>query len=292
MSVKKQLATLKENWLMIVLGLVVLVFISGGSNVLENSFDSAKSLSRGFDGGYAEMASDSYYPGSSGGNFAPEVEERKITKTSSLSTETPRGEFVEDEERLKNIISSSGAYLLNERVNRNGEGWRGYFYGSYSLKVDTSKYEAVVSQLKEIGEVQSFNENMADVTGRYDDLSVELEVEKQRLVRYLEMFDEAEETEYKIDLNDRIFDQERRLAYIESSLENLDNRVDYSSISFSMSEERSDWTDIVLVKISSLVRGFVDSLNMLLGFLFGVLPWAVAGWLVWVVWRKVRPQTA
>lgn len=288
MGIKEQINTLKENWLMIVLVLVVLIFISGGNGIVNDTLGSMKNL--GQTAGYSNMVdieSIGYYPGTSG-DFAPEIEDRKITKTSSLSTEIERGEFGEAESQLKNIVSSSGAYLLKERVNRNGEGWRGYFYGAYLLKVDTSKYDAVVSQLKEIGEVQSFNENMVDVTGRYDDLEVELEAERQRLVRYMEMFDEAKGTEYRIDLNDRIFDQERRIKYLENSLRNIDNRIDYSSISFSMTEERSEWTDIILVKLSSLVRGFVESVNTLLGFIFVIIPWAVGFFIVRFFWKKLK----
>ncbi len=287
MGIKEQLVTLKENWLVIVLALAVLIFISGGNGIVNQNFSGMKTMSDSFGGGYEVAESLNYYPGVDG-DFAPEIEERKITRSSSLSSEIDRGEFGEAEEQLKNIISSSGAYLLNERVDKNGEGWKGYFYGSYSLKVDTDKYVAVVAQLKEIGEVEGFEESMLDVTERYDDISIEIEVEKERLERYMDMFDEAEEVGDRISLNDMIFGQERRVKYLEDSLENVDNRVDYSSISFRMTEERSKWTHIAVVGISDLVRGFVDSLNALLGLLFGVLPWAFVGWIGWVVWKRVR----
>ncbi len=291
MGVKKQFEVIKENWLIVVLGLVLIVFLSGGNNIVGKNFDSMRSLGKGsFDGGYNEMVDSEMmrYPGVSGDNFAPEIEERKITKISSLSTEIERGEFREAEEKLKNIITSSGAYLLNERVNRNGEGWKGYFNGYYSLKVDTNKYDSIVAQLKEIGEVQSFNENMVDVTGRYDDIEVELEVERERLARYMEMYSEAKDVEDKINLNDRIFYQERQVKYLENSLENIDNRIDYSTISFSVTEERSNWIGITVVGIGDLVRSFISSLNGLLGFIFGILPWALAGLLGWLGWKKFR----
>lgn len=284
MSIKKQFVTLKKNWLMVVLGLVVLIFLSGGG-IVRDSFDG---VSSSFDKGYGGVGESlNYYPESDSG-FVPEVEERKVVKSSSLSSEVERGEFGEAEERLKNIVSSSGAYLLSERVNKDGEGWGGYFSGYYSLKVESSKYETTVAQLKEIGEVQSFNENMADVTGRYDDVEIELGVERTRLVRYLEMYGEAEDVGDKIDLNDRIFDQERRVKYLEDSLARIDERVEYSSISFSMVEERCEWADIVFVKLSDLVRGFVGSLNSLLSFIFSVVPWVLAGFVGWFFWKRFR----
>ncbi len=286
MGIKEQIATLKNNWLMVIIAIALLVFLSGG-NVIEQGIYSVKSAGGTFNEGYAETESLNYYPGSDGG-FAPESEDRKVVKSSSLSIEIERGEFGNAEESLKNIVSSSGAYLLNERVNINGEGWKTYYSGYYSLKIETVKYDSVVAQLKGVGEVQSFNENVADVTGRYEDLEIEVEVERQRLLRYLEMFNETEEIEYKINLNDKIFDQERRIKYLENSLDNIDSKIEYSSISFSMSEERSEWTNVALVKFSDLIRDFVNNLNGLLGFIFGVIPWALAVFAGWFFWKKFR----
>ena len=183
MGIKEQFEKMKENWLMLVLALVVIVFLSGSNGIVGQSLNN---IGGSFEKGYADMVDSrvmGYYP-ETNSDFAPEVEERKIVKSSSLSTETARGEFGEAEERLKNIVTSSGAFLLDERVNRNGEGWRGYYSGYYQLKVNVDKYDSVVAQLKEIGEVQSFSENMDDVTGSYNDLEIEVGVEKERLARY------------------------------------------------------------------------------------------------------------
>jgi hypothetical protein len=296
MGVKEQFATMKENWLIVVLAVVLIIFMSGGSNVIQNSFDGAL-MSKGGYGGYEDaiyesdglgVARTNYYPGVDSGDFAPDVDERKIAKTSSFSNEIERGEFREAEEKLRNVLTSSDAYLLTENVNRNGEGWKGYYHGYYSIKIEADKYDSVVAQLKEIGEVQSFNENALDITARYENLEIEIDVEKERLERYLEMYDEATEVEDKIDLNDRIFAQERTIKYLEDSLRNTGNRVEYSTISFTITEERSSWTGIALVGISDLFRTFMSSLNSLLQFAVGILPWGILVWIGWLVWKKVK----
>jgi len=71
-------------------------------------------------------------------------------------------------------------------------------------------------------------------------------------------------------------------------LRNIDNRIEYSSVSFSMSEERSEWVNIALVKLSDLVRSFVGSLNSLLSFIFGIVPWAVAFFIGLWAWKKFK----
>lgn len=291
MEIKEQWSKIKKNWLIIVLVLVAFLLFSEGSGIVSNSFGGMKSAGQSFDSGYNEMlSSKADYSVPNDGNFAPEAEERKIIKSSSLSTEIKRGEFLDSEERLKSIIVSSGAFLLNERVNQNGEGWRSHYSGYYQLKIDTEKYNSVVTQLKEIGEVKSFNENMADVTGSYDNIEIEIGVEKERLLRYLEMYNNADIVSDQIDLNDRVFNQERRIKYLEDSLRNINNKIDYSSISFSVNEESSEWVNIVFVKLSSLVRNFVNSLNSLLSFIFGVIPWAVALFVGWHIWKRFKKK--
>ena len=285
MGIKEQFSKLKDNWLIIALVLVVLFFMSGGnlvSNIAGSTYKASTSLSRmaAVDSmGYA--MEEAYYPTpSAGGDFAPEVEERKITKTSSMSTEA--------ESKLKSIISSSDSYLLNENANKYGTDRRSYYSGSYQIKVDSTKYDAVVLQLKEIGEVQSFNENARDITGTYTNTEIELQVEKDRLKRYEAMYSEATDIKDKIDLNDRIFNQERRIKYLEDSLERMDQTVDYSTIYFTMTEKQSDYANVVIVKFSELIRNLVNSFNSLLKFIFVIAPWAIAFVIVWFIWKWIK----
>jgi len=222
--------------------------------------------------------------------FAPEVQDRKITKTASLSTEVERGTFSSVQSRLKAIITSSDSYLLNENVNKYDQGRKSYYSGSYQIKIDSSKYDSVVSQIKEIGEIQSFSESADDITGRYTDLSSELQAEKARLQRYREMYNEAESVEDKINLNDRIFNQERTVKYLEDAIKSIDQQVSYSTLYVTISEKRSEYADTTLVKLSQLIRNLVGSFNSLLSLVFSLIPYAIAAILVWVVYRAIKKR--
>ena len=292
MGINDQLNKLKDNWLLIVLVLVVMVFMSGGNNLISNTRYAMDSYAGGIaemaDYGYAEK-SVAYYPGYND-NFAPEAEERIVTKTSSMSTEVERGKYKSSESVLKSIVIASKGFILNENVNQHDEGWKAYYSGYYTIKVPTESYASVLSQLKEIGEVKSFNENAADVTGRYTDLNTQLETEKARLARYEEMYEGAEDIEDKINLNDRIFNQERTIRYLENAIDNIDKRVDYSQISFSMTEKRSGYANIYFVKFSALTKNLVDSTSNLLRFLFSILPWAVVFLIGRFVWKRLKKR--
>jgi uncharacterized protein YutD len=288
MTFKEQLLRLKENWLLAVLIIVVLVFASFGNSGTFRSLDMIQSNGIYSESAMAPSAKMVSGIGYDTGSFAPDVQERKITKSSWMSSDVERGEFKAAELGLKNIIESTDSYLLNENVNLYGSGKTAYYYGNYQIKVDTTKYDSIISALKKIGEVTSFNENAADITERYTDLNSELEAEQARLQKYNDMYAQATDINDKIQLADKIFNQERTVKYLQEALENVDQKVDYSTISVTLNEKQSTYANIVVVTFGRLVRSLVDSFNTLLNLIFVILPYAVAAGLIWFVVKVVR----
>lgn len=284
MTFKQQWNTIKQNWL-IALVLLVMVLVPLFSGTTSSGIMKAG----GF--GVEEMAlamdsrSISYYPS---GDFAPEVVERKITKSASLSSEIERGEFKDAETRLRAIVIATDSYLLNENVYKSGRDRNSYFTGTYQIKVSAEKYDAVISQLKAIGEVESFSENARDITARHTDLTTELEAERGRLQRYKDMLEDAEDINDKIQLTDKIYNLERTISYLEDALQNVDRKVEYSTVHVTLREEPSGYANVVLVKFSELIEGLVNSFNALISLIFWALPWAILALVVWVVVRVVK----
>jgi hypothetical protein len=284
MTFSEQIEKLKENWLLVLLLLAVIVVafrpsISNfaGGMAYDNSYvQEAMYKSAGYPGG-----SRNYYPPIyDNRDFAPDEANRKIMKTVTMSTELERGTFQDEETKLKGIISSTGSYLLDENQNTYGDSWRSYVSASYTIKVPAPKVDAVLTQLRAIGEVKSYVENKDDITGQYKNLELELASEKQRLARYQEMFEEATLVADKITLNDRMFEQERTIKYMEEQLKNMDTTVEYSTVYFSMYEKQSEYVNVVFVKFAELVRMLVSSINSLISLVFVALPWALAIWLI------------
>jgi len=288
MGLNKQFAKIKENWLLIVL-ILLLVFFSNSfipQGIGINSLTQKMAFEESY--GVAMDSSRAIYPSPGYGDFAPEIEERIITKSASITSEVEKGKFQEAVSKTKNVISSSGAILLNENQNKYGVKNNEYYQADYQIKVETSKYDSVVAQLRDVGEIVSFNENSIDITGQYNDNKIELATEKERLERYNDMFADAESVSDKIELNDRIFDQERRIKYLEDSLKNLDQRVDYSSVYLTIREKQSDFANVIFVTFGQLVQSFVNSVNSLFKLFFVLIPWIVAIWIVTAVYRKLK----
>lgn len=294
MALKDQWNTIKNNWLIAAaFAVLILIVLFSGNNVSYAAESYSRSL--GWAPEPVSYAETAVAKGGSGiyiydEGFAPEVKDRKITKTASLSNEIKRGHFKEAESQLKSIITAADSFLLNENAGRYGEGLSSYYVGSYQIKVDSNKYDAVISQLKNIGEVTYFNENAEDITERYTNLETELAAEKERLQRYQDMYKETTVIADKIELSDRIFNQERTVKYLEEALKETGQKVEYSTVYVTLTEKQSDYTGIALVKLSELARNLVNSFNSLLTLIFAVLPYAAAGLLAWFGYRFYKKR--
>ena len=287
MTIKKQFQALKENWLLVLLVIIVLAAV-----FFTNTSPGFLGLSSESDYGTAQYSTGlgmakSYYPFPAQ-DFAPEIKDRIITKSSSLSIEAKTGKFQEADTRLKAIIQSTDSYLISENINSYDYGRRKYYSGNYNIKVAANKYSSVIEQLKNLGEVTSFNENSDDETAQYTGLKSEIEAEKSRLSRYQEMYKESAIIADKIQLSDKIFEQERLIKMYEESLTSLNNRVTYSTIYMTINEKQSAYSNIAWVKFSDLIKALVSSINSLASLLFIILPWAIAIAIIWIIIRLIR----
>ncbi|HZX45008.1 MAG TPA: DUF4349 domain-containing protein [Candidatus Nanoarchaeia archaeon] len=288
MTFKEQIEKIKENWLILLIAVIGILLVAGSGSISNKMARNFESLAYG--GAYdKDIAQEAYYRGAiapaPSSDFAPEVDERKITKSASLSAEVKRGLFTEADSQVKAIIKSSNSYLLSENSNKYGRGLGQYRVGSYQIKVEQEKYDSVLAQLKTIGKITSFNGNALDITGSYTNAQINLETEEARLQRYQKLYAEATSITDKITLEDKIFDQERRVKYLKDSIEKMDQKIDYSTIYLSINEKQSGYANVVFVKLSEIIRGFVSSVNNLLMFMAYILPWAVAVFIVSWVYR-------
>ncbi|MBI4447423.1 DUF4349 domain-containing protein [Candidatus Woesearchaeota archaeon] len=298
---------LKDNWLLILLPLVLIFVVaigfSGISWLMGSLGSSSYEDSSGYGGlGIYESASSAPVPAPSRANSfmkessistpsevsAPEVNDRMIAKTARMETKVKRGTFLEEEATLKSIVKSSDAIMLWQNVETYGKGSAKYTAGRYQIKIDSNKYDAIISQLKSIGAIESFTENAEDVTQTYTDINIQLENEKKRLKRYEEMYKEATLLEDKIGISDRIFNQENYIKYLEDTLKNVGDKVVYSTIDITITELKSGYAELAFVSLSGLVKAFVDSVSGFIYIFIVLLPWTLGLWFIIFVIRKIR----
>ena len=286
MSIKAQISRLKENWLLVALVLLAVFFVSGLPSSLNASMQKNLEFATL---GMSEQFSRGIFPET---GFAPEVEIRKIVKSASLTAEVKRGKFRDSEKDLRDIVSDADGLILNENVGTSGSGVDSRLYGSYSLRIPSENYDAVVQEIKKLGEVKTFSENTQDITGSYTTARINLESEQRRLESFKRMVESATEVADKIQLTDRIFDQERQIKFLEEQLSTDDERIDYTSIFVTLQEKASGFAGIVLIRFSEIVKGLVNSFNSLVMLVTVALPYAVALVILRVVyvWHKKKSR--
>lgn len=228
MSLKEQFQNLKNNWLIFVLAVVVIGTMLLLPNISRSSSYSANYAIDAVQtyGGYQN--SKAFYNNST--NFAPEVINRKIVKTFNLGVEIKIGKFQDTDSRLREILKSSDSIIINENIYSRKNNSKEIFTGNYTIKVKNTELDNLTNQLKALGKVTNYNQEADDVTGEYTKVNIELQVEKERLKRYKEMYAEVTDISDKIELNDRIFNQERTIKYLEDAVKDVDQRIDYSTI--------------------------------------------------------------
>lgn len=304
---------IKAHWIWsILIGLVLLYglisFLPAMSSLSEDysPSDTAEFLRGGGSASFEEPLYDSGYEsespapmmaiGNEGtGKFQaeqPAAAERKITKAASIETEVETGKFKETESKVRADVSSLGGFILNENVQLHKNKDAAYYTGVYTIKVERGKYVSLVAKLKEIPELQSFSESADDITEQYTDLEVELKVEKERLARYKALYAEINNTEDKIDMIDRLFNQERTIGYIEKSLKEAGKTLDYYTAYFYLSEKEPNFFDVEFVGASKLAANILNSTSSLLELASSLLPFLIVGFGIWGIRHHFKSKNS
>jgi len=159
------------------------------------------------------------------------------------------------------------------------------------LRESIRNYEGQLKDFEEIKKkLEEKKQNVSILNENIENLKKEVAQKKENR-KQVEIA--LKEVEDKINLNDRIFNQENTIRYLEERLENLDKQVLYSTINVNLREKKSDYADIELVDVSTLTAAFVGSIDTLAVLAVAILPWAVVLWLIVIVWRKLsKPKKA
>ncbi|MFC1648977.1 DUF4349 domain-containing protein [Nanoarchaeota archaeon] len=273
---------LKKFSVPIIIVLLLLLAISYFGVISPSRMFSKSESMMAYDGAYEQSARYGYDEAMA--DFAPEVEERKIAKSSTLNSEVKRGTFETANTRLHEIVTGTEGLVINENIRET----RGAMSGDYSLRVPAQKYDQAITDLKAIGEVKLFTENARDVTGHYVNNDIELQVERERLTRLQALYTSYGKIDDKLKLENAIFEQERKIKYLEDSLTRLDQKIEYSTLSVKIYEPESAWSEISFLHFGDLVKTFVNSVKAFLYFFFAVLPWAIGLLILWYLFKILR----
>ena len=233
------------------------------------------------------------------GTDAPEENPEKIIYSGDATVETT--EFEKSVAALEKMIAEAGGFIESSSVNGNNyyDSSRGYTSkrsASYTLRVPSEKFAGLMSSLSDIGNVPYTHTYTENVTAEYYDVQARLKALQAQEARLLEMMEIAETAEDIITIEDKLTDVRYRIDSFQSSLNNWDRRVAYSTLSITVKEVQV-YTPATVTKITygeELSRAFTDALKNagqffkdLLVFLVSAIPTLVILAVLFFVFRPL-----
>ncbi len=243
-----------------------------------------------YDMAYAEesvsglASNNSYSAKGTDSTDAPAENPEKIIYSGDATIETT--EFDQSIAALEELIAKNGGFIESSSVNGSNyyDSARGKVSrrsASYTLRVPSEKFALLMGSLSTIGNVPYTYTYTENVTAQYYDVQARLTALQKQEERLLEMMDLAETVEDIITIEDKLTDVRYRIDSLQSSLNNWDRRVSYSTLNLTLKEVQV-YTPETVVKITygqRLVRAFTNSLKNageffqdLLVFLVSALP--------------------
>ena len=214
------------------------------------SYDSAAAEMADYDYGYAEesamggfsAAAKAETTGAAQSAEVPEVDPEKIIYSSNVTVETT--DFDGTVARVEELVKSYGGWIESSSVN--GANYydtsRGYTRNrsaSYSLRIPSNRFSELMGTLSELGNIPYSHTYTENVTAQYYDVQARLTAYEAQEARLLEMMQLAETVEDVIALEARLSDLRYQIESLQSTLNNWDRRVSYSSIYLDISEVRA-----------------------------------------------------
>ncbi len=210
-------------------------------------------------------------------------------------------EFDKALDGLNDLVERMGGYYENSELNNYSTYRRGY----YVVRLPAENFEAFLSAVGELCQVNNLSRSAEDISEHYYDTESRLATQQTKLARLQDLLRQAEDMEDIITLESAISETELAIEQLTGTLRKYDSLVGYSTVNISLSEvyKLTEVTEPAIgfgAKLGQAFRtgatGFVDGMQR---FLLSV----ARGWIGWLVFiilvvaailivRKVRRKRA
>lgn len=188
--------------------------------------------------------------------------DRKLIRNVSMDVETKEYDLfmtsLEDEVGalggyIENMESYNGSRYSDYRVSR---------YANVTIRIPQEKLDAFLETMSGICNIVRRTESVDDVTLTYVDMESHRDMLQTEQKRLLKLLDQAESLEDILTIESRLTEVRYQLESMEAKLRTMDNKVQYSTVSLSVSEVR-ELTSVTTSEQTAWERiseGFMDSL--------------------------------
>ena len=233
----------------------------------------------------------------------------KIIYSADVTVETTA--FDETIGKVSGLVEAFGGWIESSSVSgsnyyQKSRGTASTRDASYTLRIPSKRFQELMDSLSGLGNIPYSHIYTENVTAQYYDVQAHLKAYQTQETRLLEMMELAETVEDVIILEDRLTELRYKIESLQSSLNNWDRRVSYSTISLSVKEVREytpeekvnpTYGEELLQALKDGLENAGEFLKNLLVFLVEVLPVLIILvpiiWLViWLLRKLIRKLTA
>ena len=195
------------------------------------------------DGGFgmAEEAVEMEALADESGSDAPETDPEKIIYSADATLETT--DFDAAINGVLELVEQNGGWVQSSSIN--GANYYNISRGSsynrsayYVLRIPGDKFQTLMNSLSTLGNVPYTYIYTENVTTQYYDTQARLTAYEAQEARLVEMMELAETVEEIVILEDKLTELRYKIDSLQSSLNNWDRRVNYSTLNLSVEEVR------------------------------------------------------
>ncbi len=167
---------------------------------------------------------------------------------------------------------------------------------SLTLRIPADRLDHFMTDVEAVGNITSYTNQVEDVTDSYYDVQARLDIQLTKMERLETLLKEAAEIGDLIQIESSIADTQYMIDSYRGRLENMDDQVNYSTVSVYIQESRvaetreaGFWERVGAGIVDSMESG-LQFLRDAAIFLLSVLPWLVAAALVIVIVVVIRKK--
>ncbi len=217
----------------------------------------------------------------------PPLPGTKVIKNASVHIEVKKGSFQDKFSKAGTIAESLGGFVTNSSVSKVEDK---VALGDITIRVPADKYQAALSQLKELGEVTDESSSSQDVSREFVDLEARERHLRTQEAFLLRLIGEATNVSEMIAIQQQLSNVQLQLEQILGQLQYLRDQTSYSTITAHIFEPDAApgpepkgigkaWAEAIAA-FKTVISGLIVALGWVAPFallaLAGLIGWRIA----------------
>lgn len=184
------------------------------------------------------FAAEEQFSSAENSSSLPAIDPDKIIYSADATIETT--DFDKSVEGLMQLVNEKGGFVESSSLNSGSYYAKAEGYAtrsaSYTIRVPSSSFSALMGSLSSLGNVPYSNTYSENISSQYYDTDARLTAYRAQEARLVEMMETAETVEDIILLEDRLTELRYKIESLQSTINNWDRQVSYSSICLEVRE--------------------------------------------------------